>query len=225
MTGVQTCALPISLIVKGTLTISGDHNELEDVIVGGASGPGVIITGHHNKVTVMTTNNGGDGVHLAGAVTNTVMHTVIADQNTGHGIYAGPGVTGTSLDPAVAVRNGLSGVFLEGCLATTLNFVQSGFNMNFGILVSAVDDARTTINCLAQGNTRSGLCLSNGTSRLRCMGAIFSGSVGLELNGAGVTRNSIDMSINGCSADGARLFAGQSNELTLAIGNCAGHGL
>jgi len=194
----------------------------------GNAGHGVAVLDANRTVVVGTGlpigGNVGNGIHIAGHADDTKVEIVIADSNGGHGIYVGPGISGTVIYPAVTSRNGQHGIYLDGCSATRLLGIQTGFNSGDGIRVSGVNDADTVIEFAAQANTGSALRL-NSTSRLRCNGVNSLGSVGLELNGANATQNSISMSIDRCTADGARLFASQNNELSLAISKCSGHGL
>ncbi len=100
--------------VHGTLILEGDNNTLTSPTFSDGSGPGLVVRGNGNRVTIgKFMNKGGDALRVEGGKFNQ-FEVTICTSNLGNGIVLTEGAEGNTIQYATGRRDGASNFMLPG---------------------------------------------------------------------------------------------------------------
>jgi parallel beta-helix repeat protein len=166
--------------------------------------------------------NGGDGIRLDGAEVkqNQVGDGVYTIANGGNGCTVANGATDNKVG-VIAKENGENGIALMASKGTeVMKFSSSRGNKKYGILVSGVTDEKTSIGWTSSSeNSIASVRFENGTKNVHYLGEIVNESIGLEMDGEDVVKNTVLAGVELCT-DGVVITRAQRNKLTLYTSGC-----
>ncbi|MBI4658477.1 MAG: PD40 domain-containing protein [Verrucomicrobia bacterium] len=212
-----------------------------------AHGIALLGEARRNRIRLITlgcAGNGGDGAHLDGpGVSENTFENFQTYYNRGNGITVANGAIGNRFGSAdfetpslcLSESNDKNGVFVNAARRTEIAVHAYG-NKEHGLLISGlVDETRQTKMVLTttgfgmiRGNAKAGLRLEKRTTGLELITpnpGLENNRIGLEMEGAEVTNNTLRVYIDNSVSHGAVLTGVQDNEVTLDVEASGGHGI